>query len=363
MKFGMSIGKWFTAVVIMVVLFIGSANSQNSILKDRPKSKVVDHTKLWYRITGAVAATRYPFLDETEKTWPVDYRTIVNGAHQNFAIEGPNGYTFIYPSIVILDADDNIKQIAVVENSSLVTEERAKIWKFLSTCFDSKNTKATFDVYVPVADEAKAAKLLKANDVDNYTLYGYQIVTGYLEIDGSFVHNVFDAGTDISTTVADVPIRQRVTSEVMRNRIIRINATTGYPYFDQADNSWSTTFKPYVINDEVKRFGLKGTDDMGMVYPSILILDEGDYIRLIGMIEPAENVTEERAKVWRFLSDRLDNKSLKFLYIHVPHGMEKKALNILERNKINYSGLRGYSVVDGKLLITLVTTLSKGDNR
>jgi len=164
--------------------------------------------------------------------------------------------------------------------------------------------------------------------------------------------------------LAPLPDSLKVSTNAQLYRVFRINATTGYPYFDQADNSWDPAFREAIVNDEVKRLGLPGPGDMGIIYPSVLIVDTLDRIRLIGLMEPPENVTEERAKVWEFLSNSLDYGKYKFLYIHVPHGLEDKAFDILKRNNIKYSGLRGYSIgEDGKLLIWLRYTNIAEDNR
>jgi hypothetical protein len=44
------------------------------------------------------------------------------------------------------------------------------------------------------------------------------------------------------------------------------------------------------------------------------------------------------------------------LFIYVPRGLEKKALRILEEKRIEYDGLRGYSIEDRGLRITPIKT-------
>jgi hypothetical protein len=178
-------------------------------------------------------------------------------------------------------------------------------------------------------------------------------------VDSSLIEYVVDIAKE---GVREMPEEEPIRSETQRNRVIRIIAHTRYPYLDQGDSSWSPTYR-VVINDETRRFGVPGPH--GVLYPSILILDDGDVIRGIGLIEPPEHISEKRAEVWRFLSGCItsDDPPIVHLFFHVPHGLEEKALNILERNHIPYDGLRGYSMVDGRLKVSLITTRSAGDHR
>jgi len=98
----------FLFVTIFSILQPVLLFSQNST-----KSRIVDPVKQWHRIEGAIAATRYPFLGATEKEWPSDYRTVVNGFQENFGLNGPEGMGFIYPGIVIFDGRGNIKEIVL----------------------------------------------------------------------------------------------------------------------------------------------------------------------------------------------------------------------------------------------------------
>jgi len=142
-----------------------------------------------------------------------------------------------------------------------------------------------------------------------------------------------------------------VEAERHRHRVTRIIAATRFPFLDQEESSWPPNYQT-VVNDEQSRFGLKGPDDVGIVYPSIVILRGDGGVQELGMVEPAENVTQERAKVWQFLSDSASvGRRVKKLFIYVPHGYEERAMEILEGNDIEYDGLRGYGVVDGNLKV------------
>jgi hypothetical protein len=142
-----------------------------------------------------------------------------------------------------------------------------------------------------------------------------------------------------------------VEAERQRHRVTRIIAATRFPFLDQEEDSWPPSYQT-IVNDEQNRFGLKGPDDVGIVYPSIVILRGDGGVQELGMVESAENVTQERAKVWRFLSDSASvGRRVKKLFIYVPYGLEEDALKILEGNGIEYDGLRGYGVVEGNLKV------------
>jgi len=140
--------------------------------------------------------------------------------------------------------------------------------------------------------------------------------------------------------------------EVQRNRIIRIIAATRFPFVDQ--ETWPEDYET-VVNDETKRFGIKGPD--GIVYPSIVIL-RGDYgVQELGEVEPTEGVSEASVSKWRLLSDSASvGMRVKKFFLYVPEGLEEKALKILEKNDIEYDGLRCYTVKDGRLVITPIKT-------
>lgn len=145
-----------------------------------------------------------------------------------------------------------------------------------------------------------------------------------------------------------------VDPEVLRHRITRIIAATRFPFVDQPEDSWPSCYKT-IVNDEQRRFGLKGS--MGVVYPSIVILNCEGGVQELGMVERAEDVSEERAELWRFLSDCASvGRRYKKLFIYVPRGLQKKALSILEENDIEYDGLREYDVVEGALKIYPIKT-------
>ena len=141
--------------------------------------------------------------------------------------------------------------------------------------------------------------------------------------------------------------------EVQLNRIIRIIAATRFPFVDQVEG-WPDHYQT-IVNDEQKRFGIKGPE--GIVYPSIVILRDDGGVQELGMVERAGDVHKGRADLWRFLSDCAGvGRKYKKLFIYVPRGLEEKALKILEGNGIEYDGLRGYAVEDRNLKIIPIKT-------
>jgi len=145
-----------------------------------------------------------------------------------------------------------------------------------------------------------------------------------------------------------------VDPEIQRHRITRIIAATRFPFVDQPEESWPNCYQT-IVNDEQKRFGLKGP--MGVVYPSIVILNCEGGVQELGMVERTEDIREERAELWQFLSDCASiGRKYKKLFIYVPRGMQEKALSILEGNDIDYDGLREYDIIEGSLKIYAIKT-------
>ncbi len=146
-----------------------------------------------------------------------------------------------------------------------------------------------------------------------------------------------------------------VDTERQRHRITRIIAATRFPFVDQPEDSWPPCYKT-IVNDEERRFGLLAPWGE-VVFPSIVILNCGGGVQELGMVEAVENVTPERARLWRFLSDSASvGRKFKKLFVYVPHGLEEKALEILEGNNIEYDGLRGYGVEEGWMKIYPIKT-------
>ena len=146
-----------------------------------------------------------------------------------------------------------------------------------------------------------------------------------------------------------------VDAERQRHRITRIIAATRFPWVDQEEDSWPPCYKT-IVNDEEQRFGLLSPWGE-VIFPSVVILNCEGGMQELGMVEAAENVVDERAKIWKFLSDSASvGRTHKKLFVYVPVGYQEKALGILEGNDIEYDGLREYSIEDGWLKIHPIKT-------
>jgi hypothetical protein len=142
---------------------------------------MIDPERQRHRITRIIAATRFPFVDQSEDSWPPCYKTIINDDERRFGLLTPWG-EIIFPSIVILNCEGGVQELGMVEATENVTPERAKLWQFLS---DSASVGRKFKklfIYVPKGDEEKALNILEENDIEYDGLRGYSIEDGWLKI-------------------------------------------------------------------------------------------------------------------------------------------------------------------------------------
>lgn len=142
---------------------------------------MVDAERQRHRITRIIAATRFPFLDQREESWPPCYKTIVNDEENRFGLLAPWGEIF-YPSIVILNCEGGVQELGMVEAAENVSHKRAKVWKFLS---DSASVGRKFKklfIYVPKGLEEKGLEILEGNVIEYDGLRGYSVEDGGLKI-------------------------------------------------------------------------------------------------------------------------------------------------------------------------------------
>jgi hypothetical protein len=140
----------------------------------------------------------------------------------------------------------------------------------------------------------------------------------------------------------------------LRHRITRIIAATRFPFVDQ--DSWGKLHQT-IVNDEVKRFAVQTT--VGVLYPSIIITNDDGSIREIGIIESADDISEESIPRWKALSDVAPyGREFKKLFLYVPEGYEAQTLKMFEDEKINFDGIRGYRVESQVLKILPFKTLN-----
>ena len=130
------------------------------------------------RIIRIIAATRFPFVDQTD--WGEGYLTIVNDEQKRKGIEGSDG--IIYPSIVITRSDGNVQEIGEVEMEDSVTENQVPKWKLMSEKTGMGRHKKKFFLYVPEGKEKMAEKLLEDNQIDYAGLRTWAIRNGNLVV-------------------------------------------------------------------------------------------------------------------------------------------------------------------------------------
>jgi len=145
-----------------------------------------------------------------------------------------------------------------------------------------------------------------------------------------------------------------VDPERLRHRITRIIAATRFPFVDQ--ENWADDHIT-IVNDETPRYAVKTDHDV--LYPSIVITKKNGEIREFGTVESPETITQESIPRWRALSETAPyGRKHKKLFLYVPEGCEEETLRLLEENRIDYDGIRGYRVEKQTLRILPYRTLN-----
>jgi len=127
------------------------------------------------RIARIIAATRFPFIDQT--TWDEERTTLVNSRKEKpFPIKGPKGD--IYPSIVVLNPDNRVREIGEVEME--VKPELVEKWRLLSKKTGMGEKFKKLFIYVPAGEGEKARKLLEDNKIEYAGLREWVIEEGSL---------------------------------------------------------------------------------------------------------------------------------------------------------------------------------------
>jgi hypothetical protein len=131
------------------------------------------------RVIRIIAATRFPFVDQTD--WGEDYVTITNeGGKKIRGISGPMGY--VYPSIVITKGNTDIQEIGEVETEDTVTEIQVPKWRLMSEKTGMGRRVKKLFLYVPEGREETALRLLKGNGVEYDGLRTWAVKEGSLVI-------------------------------------------------------------------------------------------------------------------------------------------------------------------------------------
>jgi hypothetical protein len=140
---------------------------------------MISKKELKGRIIRIIAATRFPFIDQTD--WVEDYVTLTNdNGKKTRGFSSPLGY--VYPGIVITKANTEIQEIGEVEMEDTVTEEQVPKWRLMSEKAGMGRRVKKFFLYVPEGKEETALRLLEENEIDYAGLRTWSIRKGSLVI-------------------------------------------------------------------------------------------------------------------------------------------------------------------------------------
>jgi hypothetical protein len=134
-------------------------------------------TVLKDRISRIIAATRFPFINQTN--WNEERRTLVNTQK-----EKPYGVkiskNILYPSIVVLNPNGIVREIGEVELD--VNEKLLQKWRLLSEVTSMGERFKKLFIYVPKGKGYKAQKLLEQSGIEYAGLREWCIEDGILRI-------------------------------------------------------------------------------------------------------------------------------------------------------------------------------------
>jgi hypothetical protein len=138
------------------------------------------------RVIKIIAATRFPFVDQTD--WGEEFVTITNeGGKKIRGISGPMGY--VYPSIVITKGNTDIQEIGEVETEETVTEAQVPKWRLMSEKTGMGKRVKKFFLYVPEGKEEDALNLLENNNIEYDGLRTWAVKDGNLVINPIKTHD------------------------------------------------------------------------------------------------------------------------------------------------------------------------------
>ena len=130
------------------------------------------------RVIRIIAATRYPFIDDED--WPNDFITLTNLHEKKVGIESEYGK--VYPSIVIVDGEDKIREVGEIITSDLVEKSQIMKWKLISEKTGMGRKTKKFFLYVPEGSEDKALNLLQSNHIAYAGLRTWAVQEGHLKV-------------------------------------------------------------------------------------------------------------------------------------------------------------------------------------
>lgn len=131
------------------------------------------------RVIRIIAATRFPFVDQTD--WGEGYVTITNeGGRRVRGVMGQDGP--VYPGIVITKENTCIQEIGEVETDDTVAEDQVPKWRLLSERAGMGRRTRKFFLYVPEGKEGIAERLLEENGIEYAGLRTWAVRDGSLVI-------------------------------------------------------------------------------------------------------------------------------------------------------------------------------------
>lgn len=127
------------------------------------------------RVTRIVAATRFPFVDQTN--WDEDRRTFTN-TRQWRQRPVAHGGGELYPSVVVLNPDGSIREVGEVETR--VTSRLVEKWRSLSEATGMGERYKKLFLYVPRGEGEEALRLLEDSGISYAGLREWSIEDGTL---------------------------------------------------------------------------------------------------------------------------------------------------------------------------------------
>ena len=144
-----------------------------------------------------------------------------------------------------------------------------------------------------------------------------------------------------------------VEAAILKARISRVIAATRFPFVGQDD--WDER-RTTIANDPSDPEWSFGTPD-GLLAPSVVVLNADGSVRECGEVELYSEFSDAHVAKWRTMS-RLTGMGEKYkkFFLYVPEGSEKQALKLLEKNGIEYAGLRTWSLDNWNLVLKPIKT-------
>lgn len=139
-----------------------------------------------------------------------------------------------------------------------------------------------------------------------------------------------------------------VDEKILKGRIARVIAATRFPFVgqDDWDESRTTIANSYDNNEwafETSR---------GPLYPSVAVLNSDGTIRECGEVQILPTFNERDVEKWKTMSEMTGmGVTFKKFFLYVPEGSEKNAEKLLEKNDIQYAGLRTWSLDNWNLVL------------